>query len=340
MRSSAPRLPGVGDAVEGDEERDAPAAAGAAIRSSRSASGERRGVGERPPAGASVRAAALELRAAHPLHRAPGGRGQLDEVGERAVEPARRRRRRARSRAPCGGRRAAARARPGGPRPARRRGPWSPRDGPAAVGRRPSAAPAPPRRLPAARGRPPRGSLGATRSLGRPGRRPMQATPSPRPSAPTPSVRFPFTVTGAPTAVGEPRCISSRRGCELRGVEHDGAVDVLRPPARGPHAARGLARAARPSRRPPRLGRCRGRASPMSPRPAAPSSASVHGVGDDVGVAVTGEAALAREGDAAEHERPVGVVATTGARRSRCRPAGRRHDSSASHDAARSSRRR
>ena len=58
---------------------------------------------------------------------------------------------------------------------------------------------------------------------------------------------------------------------------------------------------------PAHRGSVSGKCSPMSPSPAAPRSASVHSVRDDVGVAVAGEAALAVEGHAAEHERPVVV---------------------------------
>ena len=100
-----------------------------------------------------------------------------------------------------------------------------------------------------------------------------QAMPSARPMAPRPSARLPFTVTGAPTAALSRSCIASG-GARASALAHDGAVDVARLPARGAHPAGDLgeqtdAVGARPTR-----GSVSGKCSPMSPRPAAPSSAS------------------------------------------------------------------
>src|SRR5581483_6837118 len=44
-----------------------------------------------------------------------------------------------------------------------------------------------------------------------------QAMPSPRPNAPSPSARLPFTTTGAPTAARNCSCIASRCGAR-RGL--------------------------------------------------------------------------------------------------------------------------
>ena len=156
----------------------------------------------------------------------------------------------------AGGRRAAARAPPGVPRPDRRRGPW-----------RWPAPPCFPLRCSGARARRglPRGTrpgvgdrrVGALGSAGRflvplrgglaISRPPVtsatakQAMPSPRPSAPRPSARLPFTVTGAPTASREAplHLVAARR--ELGRLEHDRAVDVAGRPARRPHVGDGPA---------------------------------------------------------------------------------------------------
>ena len=147
-----------------------------------------------------------------------------------------------------------------------------------------AAGPAPdpwPRGRPAVRRRPdpgrfrPRPAGLPRRSRGRaPRATARQATPSPRPSAPSPSGRLPLTVTGAPPPRPGARAWP-RRGRQPGGVEHHGAVDV--PIARQP-AARTSA-TARHSRSiesaPAHAGSVSGKCWPMSPSPAAPSSASV-----------------------------------------------------------------
>ena len=95
----------------------------------------------------------------------------------------------------------------------------------------------------------------------------QQAMPSPRPSAPRPSGRRPFTVTGAPTAVGQPASASRRgRGASLGARRPPSS---RRCPAPTPRPAPG--RRPRPSRSmlsaPPRPGRCRGSASRCRPGP-------------------------------------------------------------------------
>ena len=118
---------------------------------------------------------------------------------------------------------------------------------------------------------------------------------------------MPFTVTGAPTASLSPASMLGPTRRQLRRLEHDRAVDVARLPAGGPHVGHGppqqvdavgpgprgvgvgevLADVAEPGRAEERVG---------------------DGVGDHVGVAVAGQAALAGERHAAEHERPPRVV--------------------------------
>ena len=170
-------------------------------------------------------------------------------------------RRAARPRAPAGGRRAAARAPPGDPPPDRRRGRAAGRRPCRAAGRRPCFPAACPRRR--ARGRraargpgsatggsapwaaptasvPLRGGLAISRS-------PVtsatakQAMPSRRPSAPSPSARLPFTVTGAPTASREALLHLGPARRELRRLQHDRAVDVAGRPPRRPHVGDGPA---------------------------------------------------------------------------------------------------
>ena len=76
------------------------------------------------------------------------------------------------------------------------------------AGRPPRSGPTRPPRA-AARRRAPRAAL--TAHLGSSTTAAKQAMPSPRPSAPRPSGRRPFTDTGAPTAAPSRACISSRR---------------------------------------------------------------------------------------------------------------------------------
>ena len=108
--------------------------------------------------------------------------------------------------------------------------------------------------------------------LGRARRRPRRACPSPSPA------RRRRRASRA--------CISSRTGRQLRGVEHDGAVDVLRLPARGPHRPRPPRRAGRSLSAPrqPLVGVGEVRADVAEAGGAEQGVGA--GVGDDVGVAV------------------------------------------------------
>ena len=122
-----------------------------------------------------------------------------------------------------------------------------------------------------------------------------QAMPSRRPSAPSPSARLPFTVTGAPDGLARGGAsISSRRGASfgassttvqstLPGSQPGGAhvgdrsaqqLEAVGPGQRGVGVGEVLADVAEPGGAEQRVG---------------------DGVGDDVGVAVAGEAALALE---------------------------------------------
>ena len=95
-----------------------------------------------------------------------------------------------------------------------------------------------------------------------------------RPSAPRPSARRPFTVTGAPTALDRRRCISSRNGASF-GSSHtteQSTLPIIQPAPRT--SADDVRAAAAASRRPSSARSVSGKCWPMSPRPAAPSSAS------------------------------------------------------------------
>ena len=128
----------------------------------------------------------------------------------------------------------------------------------------------------------------------------------PRPIAPSPSARFAFTLTGAPTALDSRVLhLHATRG-ELRAPRRSPcsrrfrAASPLLAPSRPP------ARAARSSRLLSIEGRCRGSASPMSPSPAAPRSASVTAWAT-TSASLWPRSGHARELNAAEHEQAIGI---------------------------------
>ena len=244
---------GVGHAVDGEQERrHAVRAASRAVVEVDLLGAERSRA--RTPCGASVRAAASSSPARRLLDRDTRGLvRQVDDIGEdraasstssasqHLVDPA------------AAGERAA-RGRPDGPRPGRRR---------VLDGRRR-------RRRPRAGS----GSDGRRRLM----RRRRRARPPSRrclhlgPSAPRPSARFPFTVTGAPRP-SDRRSLHLRRSRrQLRRLEHDRAVDVDGRPARGANAVTRPAASSAMLSAPASAGRCRGsdrRCRPGPRRPAA-----------------------------------------------------------------------
>ena len=183
-------------------------------------------------------------------------------------------------------------------------------------------------RAPAARRR-----LGAARRLGRPARggslrgssacpdrrraaghgrstsaTAKQAMPSARPSAPRPSARLPFTVTGAPTASLSRASISARRGASF-GASSTTVQSTLpgsQPAARTSATAR---RSRSMLSAPAQRGVGVGEVLADVAEPGGAEERVGDGVGDHVGVAVAGQAALAGERHAAEDERPLRVVA-------------------------------
>ncbi len=84
-------------------------------------------------------------------------------------------------------------------------------------------------------------------------------------------------------------------------IRTQSALTSAKPAPRAP--ARRHRAAARASRRPPSARRRKGNSEPMSPSPAAPSSASVSAWADHVAVGVARKTARMIEGDAAENER-------------------------------------
>ena len=102
----------------------------------------------------------------------------------------------------------------------------------------------------------------------------QQATPSPRPSEPSPSGRRPLTVTGAPTAAESFSCIEALAGASLGW-----SVTTEASTLPGSHPASRTRRVASASMAtlsaPAHRGSVSEKCSPMSPRPAAPSRASV-----------------------------------------------------------------
>ena len=136
----------------------------------------------------------------------------------------------------------------------------------------------------------------------------QQAMPSPRPSAPRPSARRPFTVTGAPTA--STAAPPSPRGAGASsGASHTTLQSTLptSQPAARTRPATVAQQAERVGARPGRVGV--GEVLAEVAEAGGAEQGVGGGVGDDVGVAVAGQAPVAREAHAAEHERPVGVVA-------------------------------
>ena len=294
---------GVGDPVDGDQERRrAPGCRRARSRASASGSGAALAS---TPCGASVRASAASFARPTSLHRHPRARAassaMSSRIGARSASAAIQT---SWTRRACP--RAAARARPGGPRPARRRP--AARCSTARLGRASRfACAAGPGRCAASAGRRRRRTATAGRRACRrrsalTGRRATSATaqaatPSPRPSAPRPSVRLPFTVTGARRRRRVAACISGVPGASF-GASSTTVQSTFAAPSPPRAPARTHGGAARCCRRRPSVGSVSGKCSPMSPSPAAPSSASVQAWAIDVGVAVTGQAALAVEGHA------------------------------------------
>ena len=136
----------------------------------------------------------------------------------------------------------------------------------------------------------------------------QQAMPSWRPSAPRPSARRPLTVTGAPAASLSRCCISARCGASL-GASHTTEQSTL--PMRQPSSRTSVAawRSSTSESAPFHCGSVSGKCSPMSPSPAAPSSASVTAWATASASLCPCRPRAPSKCDAAEHERPSGVVA-------------------------------
>ncbi len=132
------------------------------------------------------------------------------------------------------------------------------------------------------------------------------AIASPRPTASTPSLVLPFTLTrlaSMPSAAATARLDRVAVRSDLRALEDDDDVDVLDRRGRGRE----------PGRRPPSAARCSTRPSTavgvrvVLPDVAGPGGAEDrvgHRMADDVGIGVPERAALGRHGHAAEDERP------------------------------------
>ena len=268
---------GIGDAVDGDEERRPSVGRGRDRQLVELGLRERLGPGDdalgRVGAGLGV-----ELGAGRPAGPAPGGRRPA-RPGRRADRRGGRPRRPRPGARTCGAApRAAARARPGGPRPGRRRGRaggWRRRRW---VGRRPSRARrragAAPRLPPPPLPRPPAPRPPATR-FGRSGRRPM-----PRPPRPVPGHRRPRSACPSPSPVRRrPRTAgpasASRTGASFGLSSTTVQSTFCDRPARAAHEASGGLEQSTTESAPRHRSSVSGKFAPMSPSPAAPSSASV-----------------------------------------------------------------
>ena len=134
------------------------------------------------------------------------------------------------------------------------------------------------------------------------------ATPSPRPTKPIPSpvVALTFTRAVRDAERGGERC-AHRRACAAPSFGrsmHDRRVDVDDRAARARRAARRRARSSASESAPRQRSSVSGKCSPMSPRPAAPSSASITAWVSTSASEWPGEAQLARDRHAAEDQRP------------------------------------
>ena len=132
--------------------------------------------------------------------------------------------------------------------------------------------------------------------------------PSRRPSAPRPSARLPFTVTGAPTASARRRSHLLAVGRQLGRLQHDRAVDVAGLPARRPdrrHGATEQVEAVGAGQGGIGVGEV---LADVAEAGGAEERVG-HGVGDDIGIAVAGQTGLAVEPYPTQHQRAVGVVA-------------------------------